>query len=141
MSELKKDPTTEEWVIIAKERAKRPSDFVHRQSKVEAPDFSPSCPFCPGNESMTPPQTLLFKQQGGNGWQVRAFANKFAALNPDGKTERNTKEGFFTEMKGVGIHEVIVETPFHNRSIALMREDEVLSVVNAYRYRYHTLSQ
>jgi UDPglucose--hexose-1-phosphate uridylyltransferase len=141
MSELRQDPTTEEWVIIARERAKRPSDFVHRRPKRELPDFSPSCPFCPGNESMTPHETLLYQQQDGNGWQVRAFANKFAALNPNGKTARNIKEGFFTEMSGVGIHEVIVETPLHNKSLAFMEESEALSVLNAYHERYQKLSQ
>jgi UDPglucose--hexose-1-phosphate uridylyltransferase len=141
MSELRQDPTTEEWVIIARERAKRPSDFVHKRPKRELPDFSPSCPFCPGNESMTPPETLLYQQQDGNGWQVRAFANKFAALSPDGKTTRNIKGGFFTEMTGVGIHEVIVETPLHNKSLAFAAEREVLNVLKAYHERYQKLSQ
>jgi UDPglucose--hexose-1-phosphate uridylyltransferase len=141
MSELRQDPTTEEWVIIARERAKRPNDFVHKRPKRELPDFSPSCPFCPGNESMTPHETLLYQQQDGNGWQVRAFANKFAALHPDGKTTRNIKEGFFTEMSGVGIHEVIVETPLHNKSLAFMGKGEALSVLKAYYERYQKLSQ
>jgi UDPglucose--hexose-1-phosphate uridylyltransferase len=141
MSEIRQDPTTEEWVIIASERAKRPSDFVHQRLKPELPDFSPSCPFCPGNESMTPSETLLYQQQDGNGWQVRAFANKFAALSPDGKTIRNIKESFFTEMIGVGMHEVIVETPLHNKSLASMGEGEVLSVLKAYHERYQKLSQ
>jgi UDPglucose--hexose-1-phosphate uridylyltransferase len=139
VSELRQDPTTEEWVIIASERAKRPSDFVHRRPGRELPEFSPSCPFCPGNESMTPSETLLYRQRDGNSWQVRAFANKFAALNPDGKTTRNIREGFFTEMTGVGIHEVIVETPLHNKSLAFMSEDEVLGVLNAYHERYRML--
>jgi UDPglucose--hexose-1-phosphate uridylyltransferase len=141
MSEIRQDPTTEEWVIIARERAKRPNDFVHQRSKVEAPDFSPSCPFCPGNESMTPPQTLMYEKQSGNSWQVRAFTNKFAALNPDGKTTRHITEDFFTEMTGVGMHEVIVETPLHNRSLALMGEAEILRVLTAYHERYNKLSQ
>ena len=141
MSEIRQDPTTEEWVIIARERVKRPNDFVRQQPKRELLDFSSSCPFCPGNESMTPHQTLLYQKQDGNGWQVRAFANKFAALSPGGRTTRDMKEGFFTEMKGVGVHEVIVETPLHNRSLALMGEDEILKVLNAYHERYNKLSQ
>jgi UDPglucose--hexose-1-phosphate uridylyltransferase len=140
VSEIRQDPTTEEWVIVARERAKRPNEFTHQQTKRELPDFSSSCPFCPGNESMTPPQTLLYQKQDGNGWQVRAFANKFAALSPDSRITRDIEEGFFTKMKGVGVHEVIVETPLHNRSLALMGEDEVLKVLNAYHERYNKLS-
>jgi UDPglucose--hexose-1-phosphate uridylyltransferase len=141
MSEIRQDPTTEEWVIIARERAKRPSDFIHARPKRELPDFSPSCPFCPGNESMTPHETLLYRQRDSNSWQVRAFTNKFAALNPDGKTTRNIKDDFFTEMAGVGVHEVIVETPLHNKFLALAAEGEVLRVLNAYHERYRKLSK
>jgi UDPglucose--hexose-1-phosphate uridylyltransferase len=141
VSEIRQDPTTEEWVIVARERAKRPDEFRHRQPWPKLPDLSSSCPFCPGNESMTPPPTLSYQKQQGNGWQVRAFANKFAALSPDGGITRDTEEGYFTKMKGVGVHEVIVETPLHNRSLALMREDEVLKVLSAYHERYNKLSK
>ncbi len=141
MSKIRQDPTTEEWVIVAKERAKRPNEFVRRQPKRELPAFSSSCPFCPGNESMTAQQSLLYQKQEGNGWQVRGFANKFAALSPGGRTTRDMQEGFFSEMKGVGVHEVIVETPLHNESLALMAEDEILKVLNAYHERYNKLSQ
>ena len=141
MSRIRQDPTTEEWVIIARERAKRPNDFMRQKTKHELPDFSASCPFCPGNESMTPHQSLLYQKKDGNGWQVRAFTNKFAALSPGGRTSRDMKEDFFTEMQGVGIHEVIVEAPLHNRSLSLMGEDEILKVLNAYHERYNELSQ
>ena len=141
MSKIRQDPATEEWVIIARERAKRPNQFVRQKTRRDLPDFSASCPFCPGNESMTPDQSLLYQRKDGNGWQVRAFTNKFAALSPGGRTSRDMKEGFFTEMQGVGIHEVVVETPLHNRSLALMEEDDVLTVLNAYRERYNKLSK
>jgi UDPglucose--hexose-1-phosphate uridylyltransferase len=140
VSEIRQDPTTEEWVIVARERVKRPNDFVRQQPRRELPAFSLSCPFCLGNESMTPPQTLLYQKRDDNSWQVRAFPNKFAALSPSGITTRNIKGDFFTEIKGVGVHEVIVETPIHNRSLALMTEDEILQILNAYRERYGKLS-
>jgi UDPglucose--hexose-1-phosphate uridylyltransferase len=44
-------------------------------------------------------------------------------------------------MKGVGVHEVIVETPLRNRSLTLMDEDEILKVLNAYQERYNKLSR
>ena len=69
MSEIRQDPTTEEWVIVAKERAKRPHDFVHQQARPELPVFSPSCPFCPGNESMTPSETLAYRDKENQRWR------------------------------------------------------------------------
>ena len=64
MSEIRQDPTTKEWVIITTERAKRPQDFINPQTKPEPPAFVPSCPFCPGNEAMTPPEPLSYHYQG-----------------------------------------------------------------------------
>jgi UDPglucose--hexose-1-phosphate uridylyltransferase len=141
MSEIRQDPTTGEWVIIARERAKRPSDFIHQRLRRKLPEFSPSCPFCPGNETMTAGETLRYRQRDGREWQVRAFANKYAALSFSRRTARKIKGGFFTEMTGVGAHEVIVETPRHNKSLAFMEDGEVLSVLEAYHERYRKLSR
>lgn len=52
MSEIRQDPTIEEWAIMAKERAKRPHDFIRQRAKHELLAFSPSCPFCAGNEAI-----------------------------------------------------------------------------------------
>jgi len=141
MSEIRLDPLTEEWVIMARERAKRPHDFVRQQAKPDLPAFSPSCPFCPGNEAMTPPEILSYPDEKGQGWRVRAFANKFAALTPGGNTVRREAEGFFLELDGVGVHEVIVETSVHNKPLALRKDSEVSDVLHAYQERYHSLAQ
>ncbi len=141
MSEMRQDPTTEEWVIIAKERAKRPNDFVRPQTKPQLPVFSTSCPFCPGNEARTPPETLLYRDQRTQSWRVRAFANRFPALTPEGSTVRREEENFFSAMDGVGVHEVIVETPMHNKPLALMEDSGVEDVLLAYRERYNALSR
>jgi len=139
MSEIRQDPTTKEWVIIAKERAKRPHDFVRVESRPELPDFLPSCPFCPGNEAMTVPETLSYRDEKTRGWRVRAFVNKFPALTPQGSTARNAENGFLLRLDGVGVHEVIVETPVHNRPLALMEDAGVIDVLLAYQERYDAL--
>jgi len=141
MSEIRQDPTTEEWVIMAKERAKRPHDFVRQQAKPELPPFSPSCPFCPGNETETPPEVLLYQSKKAKGWRVRAFANQFAALRPEGSTVRREEDGFFLDMDGIGVHEVIVETPVHNNPLALMEDSGVEDVLSAYQERHNALSR
>jgi len=55
--ELRKDPITGRWVIISTDRAKRPTDFV-REAVKQKGGF---CPFCPGNESKTPPEILGYR--------------------------------------------------------------------------------
>lgn len=141
MSEIRQDPTTEEWVIIARERARRPHDFIHRQTKPESPPFLPSCPFCPGNETKTPPAVLSYQTKEAEGWRVRVFDNQFPALRPEGSTVRREEEGFFLDMDGIGVHEVIVETRVHNRPLALMEDSGVEDVLRAYQERYSALSQ
>lgn len=126
---------------MAKERAKRPNDFVRQQTKPEQPAFSPSCPFCPGNEAMTQLETLSYCDQNTGRWRVRAFSNRFPALTPEGSTKRREEENFFLGMDGVGAHEVIVETPLHNKPLALMTDSEVEDVLRAYHERYNALSQ
>jgi UDPglucose--hexose-1-phosphate uridylyltransferase len=140
VSEIRQDLTTKEWVIIATERKKRPSDFVHGAPKIDRPSFVASCPFCPGNESMTPSPTLT-QVGAADSWQVRVFGNRFPAVASDGTDRRKRENGFFLSMGGVGFHEVIVETPEHNKSLALMKDTEIAAVLHAYQSRYQAMAQ
>ena len=63
MPELRKDPITDSWVIISTDRARRPSDFL-REPTASAPSGR-FCPFCPGNESKTPPEVLAYRNGSG----------------------------------------------------------------------------
>jgi UDPglucose--hexose-1-phosphate uridylyltransferase len=44
-------------------------------------------------------------------------------------------------MKGVGAHEVIIETPEHNQTLALMAESQILDVLKIYQRRYLALRE
>ena len=134
MPDLRKDPITGRWVIIATERAKRPSDFVQEPPK-QPGGF---CPFCYGNEAKTPPEILVYRSDGAgpntSGWTVRVVPNKFPALGIDGDLGRKG-EGLFDRMNGIGAHEVIIETPDHAATIGTLAEKRVEDVVWAYRDR------
>jgi len=141
MSEIRQDVTTKEWVIIATERLRRPSDFQHVEQRKEKPAYSSSCPFCPGNEKMTQPALLSCVDSETGAWQVRVVPNIYPAVTPDGKTARKVERGFFLSTDGAGHHEVIIETPAHNKPMALMTDAEVASVLRAYRQRYEAMTQ
>jgi len=144
MTELRQDLTTKQWVIIATERARRPQDFVQQSISLTLPPYKADCPFCPGNEHMTPPEKMAYRSGGpvnGPGWWVRAVPNKFSALIPEGSLIRKEEDGFFRKMDGVGQHEVIIESPQHNLCIPLMEDKQVEEVVLAYRERYLTLRE
>jgi UDPglucose--hexose-1-phosphate uridylyltransferase len=130
MPELRLNLITGDWVIIATERAKRPEEFVHRHEKPVAANHSPTCPFCPGNEDNTPGEQLRFGDAGGT-WLVRSVPNRYAALTPEGSIDRQGS-GLRRFLQGVGQHEVIIESPAHQQTLALLPTEHVELVLAAY---------
>ena len=136
MPELRKDPITGRWVIISTDRGKRPMDFVRESVQIKG---NPAiCPFCPGNEGKTPKEILAYGRNGSGkdtpGWTVRVVPNKFPALGIEGGLDREG-EGLFDRMNGVGAHEVIIESPDHQKTLAALNENGVEEVLWAYRDR------
>jgi len=139
MPEFRQNMVSKEWVIIATERAKRPDQFFQKkEEKKSIPLRREDCPFCPGNESKTP--ASLFSIEKNGAWTLRVVPNKFAALQSHLTTERK-HEGRFLKADGFGIAEVVIETPYHNRTIATMDLEEVKNTVMAYKERYLALSK
>ncbi len=137
MPELRENPATKRWVIIATERAKRPEDF--KKNVPDAPDVPPydaKCPFCEGNEALSGEEIFAI---GG----VRVIPNKYPMLVPPAKgspTEpKRHKSGIYLHMEGVGKHELVIEGPAHNKCIATMSVDEVSMIIRAYQERYLAL--
>lgn len=146
MSQLRQNPATKEWVIIAKERAQRPEDIGNRAPAKESPvPYEPGCPFCAGNESKTPRSIMEYRPYGTipgtPGWWVRIVTNKYPALSPESNTGRLKETGFFRYMEGLGEHEVVIETPRHDMHLAVMEQTQVEEVFMAYRQRYQELSK
>ena len=135
MPELRKDPVTSRWVIIATDRAKRPSDFVREKVTIHGSGF---CPFCPGNEAKTPPEIMAYRPDGSGrnlpGWTLRVVPNKFPALGIEGTLNRQG-EGLYDKMNGIGAHEVMIETTDHQLTLATMPVRRVEDVVWSYRDR------
>ncbi|MGK7345937.1 MAG: galactose-1-phosphate uridylyltransferase [Candidatus Nitrospinota bacterium M3_3B_026] len=136
MPEIRKDPVVDRWVIISEERAARPmTRWAEREKEAEEDSF---CPFCEGNETLTPPEVLAFRENGGRpdgpGWRLRVVPNKFPALGMDGGplVEKN---GIYRSVSGVGAHEVIIETPDHARQLADGPPEMVVDLFRAVRMR------
>src|SRR5688500_252685 len=140
MSELRKDPVTGRWVIISTERRKRPSDF-RLETVTTRPDDG--CPFCEGHEEMTSHELLAHRNgsaPNGPGWSLRVVPNQFPVLRVEGTLDRQG-EGLFDKMNGIGAHEVIIETPRHEESLATMGEGDIEQVLWACRERVQDLKQ
>jgi UDPglucose--hexose-1-phosphate uridylyltransferase len=134
MPELRKDPIVGRWVIIATERAKRPV-----APKIEPVSQSGGfCPFCEGNEEKTPHEIIAYRERhtrpNERGWRVRVVPNKFPALQVEGSLNKRG-DGIYDKMNGVGAHEVIIECPFHEVTLANLAEDNIREVLWVYRDR------
>jgi len=139
VSELRYNIISLQWVILATERAKRPRDFIKdKKDKQALPEYKEDCPFCPGNEALTPGET--FRIGDALTWKVRAVCNKFGALSMSQNRERKVA-GLRSFMNGFGDHEVIIENPRHNAFIALMSNAEVEDIIRVYKERYLSLQQ
>lgn len=141
MSIIRQDPTTKEWVIIAAERKTRPHEYNQKARPPSLSNQTGPCPFCPGHEAMTPEEVFRMAGPQGTDWAVRVTSNKFPALGVMGRLERREAGPLFREMDGVGVHEVIIETPSHERLLPLMTDSEVADILKTYQARYRSLRE
>jgi UDPglucose--hexose-1-phosphate uridylyltransferase len=106
MTSVRYNPITGDPVLFAPDRSARPNAFAHDNAGV--------CPFCPGNEAMTPPPSQVIERQGR--WIARAFPNKYPASEH---------------------HEVIVESRDHNARYESI--EDAAAIMRLYIDRYRAL--
>ncbi len=135
MSELRRDPIGGRWVIVNTDVPVKPEEYDH-----DAPKSGKStvCPFCYGNEAQTPPEITSLRDPGTSpntpGWQVRVIPNKFPALQIEGELDRRGL-GIYDLSNGVGAHELIVETPYHDKDLSDLTVQELTDVIHFYCQR------
>ncbi len=134
MSQLRRDPITGRWIIVNISNPKKPEEFDLR------PEVKKGgvCPFCAGNEKMTPPELEAVRNRRTKpntpGWSVRVVPNKFPALRIEGDLDKRGI-GVYDMSNGVGAHEVIIETPDHQRDMADLSQHEIRNIIFKYRSR------
>lgn len=132
ISELRQDIVTQDWVVIATGRARRPQDFL-TQKRVTFTQPKTSCPFERVHKGAL---SLYSKNEGEDkkSWWVQVIPNKYPAFG-SGTCALFHNVGPYQWTEGVGFHEVVV-TKDHTRSLALMSIEEIELVVRAYQDRY-----
>ncbi len=132
MPQFRKDPVNSRWVIVNIETPRL--DFPPHEHQAS----SKVCPFCPGNEAMTPASILEYAAsnpaESKSSWQLRVIPNKFPALRIEESGER-TGIGIYDRIGGFGAHEVIIENPNHQREIGDLGLEEAVLILRAYRER------
>ncbi len=134
MSQYRRDPITGRWIIVDISEPKN-----HQQFEL-APltKKGGTCPFCEGNEKMTPPEVEAVRdeksQPNSPGWSVRVVSNKFPALRIEGNLDKRGI-GLYDMSNGVGAHEVIIETTEHYKDLADLSPHQIRNVIFKYRSR------
>ncbi len=145
MSEIRKDPLSGTWVILATERGKRPSDFSEAQkpggsSKVPAKPARP-CPFCGTGAEMTieiPDHEIWPGEfdEVAKCWRTRVLPNLYPALAPKIELTQSRVDHIYHMLSGVGGHEVIVDSPHHDDGLFRISQDQMESVIRTYMQRF-----
>ncbi len=152
--ESRYDPVDDNWTLFAPNRITRPIelDIASDLKKTEA-----SCPFCPGQESQTPPAIWLGKAIGKQqdpvrvqltqqvepelDWSVRAFPNRFPVVQHDAITSPHHPPLPSKYLATTGGHEVIVDTRTHTDQISETSAVETQLMFLAMKDRINTWKQ
>jgi UDPglucose--hexose-1-phosphate uridylyltransferase len=116
MSEIRRDRLHNLYVIIAPERLHRPDLHVSKPPSLIA---SKRCPFCEGNEILTPPEVYAIRDNQPNAkfWKTRVIPNLYKAVQVE-LEDHSDRNGMFESIPGVGAHEVLIDSPCHDCGFA-----------------------
>ncbi len=133
MAELRREPISRMWVVVTNDHPKGPEDYLPFKPPYRPQEPEGPCPFCPGNEGMTPPETFSLSRHEG-GWSVRVIPNKFPFFHIEGDYDRRP-EGMYDLMEAIGAHEIVVESPEHDQGLATMEPKQIEKILLAYQER------
>jgi len=124
-----------ESVLVATARSMRPKKaeaLVPRDTRKHVE----TCPFCVGNEAMTPPQIKCYPPEGP--WSVRIVENLYPVVGDD-RSNPNLTFGLQQTIDGYGRHEVIIDHSEHGTALHEMSEEHLALLFRAYRERMEQL--
>ncbi len=145
MPEMRKNLLTDNWVIMAPERAKRPHSHISLDVGHLHAEHHHECHFCYGNEHETPEEVLAYGRKtniaNSPGWELRVVSNRFPAVDMEKQFSENFIQPLEVSSYAEGRAEVIIETPHHSKNMAFYNLNEMERVLNAYKERYIAISQ
>lgn len=137
LGEVRNDITTNDWVVIATGRSKRPDNFAAARPKPKKiPKYRKDCPFCNLTKFPQPPDVLRLPNDP-NTWQVHIFGNLYPAFSPQPEF-RTWKTGPYPTLDAVGFHELLA-TRHHNQADHTLTIKEHALVIEALVLRYRQL--
>ena len=139
MSEIRYNRLYDTNVIIAPERLHRPDYGINNKCKLKGG----VCPFCEGNESMTPSEIFAIREEGTfaneKGWKTRVIPNLYKALQIE--TAHKHHYSLFEYWDGFGAHEIIIDTAKHHISMTDWNQIEMINWLKTLRARVADLKR
>ncbi len=128
MSELRRDPITGRWVIIAPERSRRPEDFAPHAGGRPRRRHVSLLRRAGGDCRARAAGVASWRRAvaNGPGWRVRVVANREPALRVE-STLGEAAEPLFQSWGGLGAHEVVIESADHRATLATMSAEDGLA--------------
>ena len=142
MPELRRDIVRNIWVVSATEQALEPQYFPINSNgsyihKIKV------CPFCEGNEALTPPEIAAFRKEGTlpdtPGWIVRTIPSKYSAFNMEGEFQIE-EYGLYQNCSSFGKQEVVVGNPDHNVDLHHYSPERIELILRMFQQRYRALA-
>lgn len=116
---IRRDPLSGLAVFVAPDRERRPFTV---SAAATSDGFVADCPFCAGNERLTPPDVMRVADDAG-GWRARIIPNRYPFVRDRAESPNAPATAPGGGSPAHGVHEVVVESPRHERSILAVAPD------------------
>ncbi len=148
MAKYVPDIGSHRWVIISPVRSSRPISIEYPDEKSAVHPEVPSesrgtkeCPFCAGNEAMTPPEVYRIGEGPARNAPARNASHIEAGGTHSVAGGEKDKEGWSVRVVPnkfpiTDIHEVIIHSPDCEKDIDVLPLEQVSKILTAYRDRY-----
>ena len=121
--EIRRDPITQSWVVLG-----QPENLD---------EAGASCPF-DGPSVDKKPAILSMPSEGA--WQVRVIPHPDPLYRIEDEPSR-LAEGMYDKMGALGAHEVVIETPHHDKRMSQFSDEEIERVLNVWASRIADLKK
>ena len=136
MREIRINPIVpSESVLVSTARGLRPRK-KEKPIEYDERQHVESCPFCKGNEEMTPPTIDSWPQE--NDWRVRVVENLFPVLSQQ-QSGSSLHFGLQKVIDGYGRHEVVIDHENHGIQLGDMELDHIAGMFGMFRDRMRTI--
>jgi len=124
-----------ESVLVATARGMRPKKEEEAAPR-DTRQHVDRCPFCKGNEEMTPPAVAAYPDP--ENWEIRVVENLFPVLG-ESQSSTNLALGLQQAIEGFGRHEVLIDHGHHGMAVHDMSSEHLALLFRAYRDRLKAL--